>query len=53
MTEAKNEINNQNYKFICLDYNLNHNWTFLDSLNPEEKEKTEFLINPICGPGCP
>lgn len=49
---AKEELN-QDYKFVCLDYNLNHNWSFLDSLNPEEKEKTEFLINPICGPACP
>ena len=50
--DAISELNNNNYKFTCLDYNLNHNWKFLDSLTPEEKEKTEFLINPICGPGC-
>ena len=47
------DLNNKNYKFTCLDYNLNHNWKFLNSLTPEEKEKTEFLVNPICGPGCP
>lgn len=51
--DAKTELNNNNYKFVCLDYNLNHNWEFLNSLTPEEKEKTEFLINPICGPACP
>lgn len=50
---SKKDLNNQNYIFTCLDYNLNHNWKFLNSLTPEEKEKTEFLINPICGPGCP
>lgn len=49
---AKEELNNDNYKFVCLDYNLNHNWKFLEELTPEEKAKTEFLINPICGPGC-
>lgn len=51
--QSKEDLNNSNYLFTCLDYNLNHNWTFLNSLTPEEKEKTEFLINPICGPGCP
>ena len=50
---SKKDLNNSDYIFTCLDYNLNHNWTFLNSLTPEEKEKTEFLINPICGPGCP
>lgn len=51
--QSKLDLNNNNYKFTCLDYNLNHNWKFLDSLTPEEKEKTEFLVNPICMPGCP
>lgn len=50
---SKNDLNNNDYLFTCLDYNLNHNWKFLNSLTPEEKEKTEFLVNPICGPGCP
>lgn len=50
---AKKDLDNSNYIFTCLDYNLNHNWKFLDSLTPEEKRKTEFLVNPICGPGCP
>lgn len=50
--EAKEELN-KDYLFTCLDYNLNHNWTFLNKLNEEEKKKTEFLVNPICGPGCP
>lgn len=51
--ESMKDLNNSNYLFTCLDYNLNHNWKFLDGLTSEEKEKTEFLINPICGPGCP
>ena len=50
--QTKNDLNNNNYIFTCLDYNLNHNWTFLNSLTPEERSKTEFLVNPICGPGC-
>jgi hypothetical protein len=51
--QSKKDLNNKDYTFTCLDYNLNHNWTFLNSLTPEEKEHTEFLVNPICGPGCP
>lgn len=51
--QSKIDLNNQDYLFTCLDYNLNHNWNFLNSLTPEEKEKTEFLVNPICSPGCP
>lgn len=50
--QSRNDLNNKNYIFTCLDYNLNHNWKFLETLTPEEKEKTEFLVNPICGPGC-
>lgn len=45
------ELNNNYYK-ICLDYNLNHDFTFLDNLSNQEKEKIEFLINPICGANC-
>ena len=47
------DLNNENYIFTCLDYNLNHNWKFLDALTTIEKQKTEFLVNPICMPGCP
>lgn len=51
--QSKKDLNNETYLFTCLDYNLNHNWEFLNSLTLKEKEKTEFLVNPICGPGCP
>ena len=50
---SKKDLNNENYIFTCLDYNLNHNWKFLDTLTIIEKQKTEFLVNPICMPGCP
>lgn len=49
----KKELQNKDYKMVCLDYNLNHNFTFLNSLNKKEKEKCEFLVNAICPPGCP
>lgn len=47
------ELHNENYYRICLDYNLNQNQELLLSLNDEEKEKSEFLINAICAVGCP
>lgn len=53
LEEVKNEINNSDYSLVCLDYNLNKNKKFLETLTPEEKEKTELLVNAICGPGCP
>lgn len=52
-TEALNELNNSNYFQVCLDYNLNYNFTFLDKLTQEQKNKTEFLCNAVCPPGCP
>ena len=30
-----NEINNEDYKIVCLDYDLNHNWKMLEQLNQE------------------
>lgn len=49
--EAKSEL--EKYYEVCLDYNLNHNTKFLESLSQEEKDKTEFLCNAICPSGCP
>ena len=53
LENAKKEINNSDYILTCIDYNLNKNYSFLESLSPEEKAKTELLVNAICGPGCP
>lgn len=47
------EIKNDKYFMICLDYNLNHNWKILDNLPEEYKKKCEFLCNAICPPACP
>lgn len=51
--DVKKELNNSNYKLVCLDYNLNKNIEFLKTFTEEEKQKTELLINAICPPGCP
>ena len=50
-TDATDELNLDYYK-VCLDYNLNYNLDFLKSLSQEQKNKVEFLINPICGANC-
>lgn len=52
LKEAEMELN-KDYKMICLDYNLNKNNTFLETISDEIKPKVEFLINAICPPGCP
>ena len=51
--DFKNELANDDYKIVCLDYDLNHTWKVLENLSPEEKNKCEFLCNAICPPGCP
>ena len=53
LDDLKKEFLNENYKLICLDYNLNKNFNFLNNLTQEEKDKTEFLVNAICPPACP
>lgn len=52
-TQFLDELHNDNFIEVCLDYNLNHNWEILNNLNPKEKDKCEFLCNAICPPGCP
>lgn len=47
-----NELEKKDYKMICLDYNHNKNFKFLNTLSLAQKEKIEFLINPICPNGC-
>lgn len=50
--ELKQELDKQ-YKYICLNYNLNKNFTLLNEILPEDRHKIEFLVNAICPPGCP
>ena len=52
-TDTLAEIQSNKYKFVCLDYNLNHNKNFLENLTQEEKDKVEFLCNAVCPSGCP
>lgn len=50
--EIIKELKNNNFKYVCLDYNFNKNYNFLESIPDELKSKVELLINPICGAGC-
>lgn len=47
------ELSSDKFKMVCLDYNMNKNKHFLESLSPEVRDKVEILINAICPPGCP
>lgn len=49
---ANQELENDNYFRVCIDYNLNHNIEFLNNLSEIQKEKVEILVNPICGANC-
>lgn len=51
--DFKKELHKNIYDRVCIDYNLNKKFDLLKTLTEEEKEKTEFLINAICKPGCP
>lgn len=51
--DLKQELNNDRYKFVCWNYNLNHNNELINNLNQKEKDKSELLVNAICDAGCP
>lgn len=50
--DSLEEIKNSKYFLTCLDYNLNKNWKYLNSIPQEYRDKVEILINAICPPGC-
>ncbi|MDR0919915.1 MAG: hypothetical protein LBM93_11855 [Oscillospiraceae bacterium] len=41
----------KDYKMVVLDYNLNNQFDFLETI--EEKDKCEFLCYEVCIPNCP
>ena len=50
LDKVNQELDNNNYVLMCLDYNYNNNFDILRQLN--NKEKCELLINPVCKPNC-
>lgn len=53
LEQSLNEIKKAQYKFICLDYDLNSNIDFLKQIPLNLKNKIELLCNAICIPNCP
>ena len=51
--ESLKEINKPQYKFICLDDDLNSNIDFLKQVPSNLKNKIELLCNEVCVPNCP
>ena len=50
--KALEEIMNPNYYQVCLDYDLNKDMEFLESIPMEYRHKVEFLCNAICPSNC-
>lgn len=40
------------YKYICLDYDYNYKFDFLNSIQEKDRQRVEILINSICPKGC-
>lgn len=49
--EQLNEFKSK-YKFVCLDYDYNHNFDFLDSIHKKDRDRVEILVNNTCPKGC-
>ena len=47
------ELDNDKYYQVCIDYNFNKNIDFLESIPKKLRHKVEFLCNAVCPPGCP
>lgn len=50
--KALEEIKNKDYFQICIDYDLNKNMEFLNSIPKEYRHKVEILVNAICPSNC-
>ena len=46
------EIENGDYFQVCIDYDLNKNMEFLESIPKEYRHKVEILVNAICPSNC-
>ena len=51
-TKVLDEIKNDNYFQVCLDYDLNKNLQLLEEIPMEYRDKVEFLSNAICPAHC-
>ena len=46
------ELNNDDYKYVVLDFRLNHDYAFLNSLTSKQRNKIELLCNECCDINC-
>ena len=46
-----NEVKNDDYHIVVIDYDLNHDFDTLEKI--QNKKKCELLVNACCNPGCP
>ena len=51
-TLFENELDRDDFRFVVPDFRLNKEFTKLDSLTKEQKDKVEFLCNECCFAGC-
>ncbi len=50
--EFRRELRREDFRFVVPDFRLNRQYDRLVGLTQAEKDKTEFLINECCSPGC-
>lgn len=43
---------NHNYKYVCLDYDYNRNYDFLNRISRMDRKRVEILVNSSCIKGC-
>ncbi|MGN0665545.1 MAG: hypothetical protein ACI4KF_03360 [Huintestinicola sp.] len=43
----------KDYSLVVLDYGLNHDMELLSRLTPEQRRRSELLINAVCRDNCP
>lgn len=51
--DFRKELDRPEFRFAVPDFRLNKAFSRLEGLTPEEKDKTEFLVNECCSFGCP
>ena len=51
-SEAQLKEIHGDYKYVCLDYDYNHNEDFLSSIDTKDRGRIEILVNSICPKNC-
>lgn len=51
--DFQKELQRKEFRYVCPDFRLNHDFEHLKTLSMEEKDKAEFLVNECCWYECP